>query len=481
MLRPSVLLVNPNLMKPPIAPIGLELVGEAVQRAGYDVVWCDLSFAEDWQAALRDVLSAATPMAVAVSVRNLDDAYFASQDFILEKTAEVVRHIRTLSNVPAILGGVGFSIAPCEVLEYTGADYGIAGDGESALPVLLDCLLAGNPACTVPGAVFRDDSGTIRQNGLARCGISTRPAPGRFLANHPRYFAEGGQAGIETKRGCGQHCIYCVEPNAKGNSVSLRAPDAVAQEMVHLLDQGVDVFHLCDSEFNLPHDHARAVCDAILRRGIAGRIRWYAYACPAPFDRELARAMAHAGCAGINFGADHADAAMLRRLGRHYGPEAIRTAAEAVRGAGMALMFDMLLGNPGETRGTIAFAIDFMREVNPDRVGLSCGVRVYPHTPLAAMVRQQGNGAGNPNLHGTVRDNHNFLKPVFYVDAGIGGDIHRVVTDLVAGDKRFLHADPSQLEGNYNYNDNSVLANAIRSGARGAYWDILRLCERGGQ
>ncbi len=474
MPRPVILLVNPNLMKPPIAPLGLELVGEAVLEAGYGVVWCDLAFARDWRVALQDTLSDAAPMAVAVTVRNLDDAYFASRDFILERTAEIVRHIKTLSNAPVILGGVGFSIAPCEVLKYTGADAGIAGDGETALPALLDCLAAKMSVQDLPGAVFCDADGTVRRNGLARCDIGARPAPERFLANHPRYFAEGGQAGIETKRGCAQRCIYCVEPNAKGGSVSLRPPDAVAQEMAKLLDQDVNVFHFCDSEFNQPPDHARAVCEAIVRRGIAERVRWFVYASPAPFDRELAHAMARAGCAGVNFGADHGDATMLQRLGRHYGPESIRTAAAAVRETGMALMFDMLLGSPGETRETIAAAIEFMREVNPDRAGLSCGVRVYPHTPLAGTVRQRGAIADNPHLHGAVRDNDSFLRPVFYVDAGVGGDIHRVVTELVAGDKRFLHADPAQPDGNYNYNDNSVLASAIRAGARGAYWDILR-------
>ncbi len=474
MARPVVLLVNPNLMKPPIAPLGLELVGEALLQAGYDVVWCDLAFAQDWKVALRDALSGAAPMAVAVTVRNLDDAYFASQDFILERTAEIVRHIKSLSGAPIILGGVGFSIAPRQVLEYTGADYGIAGDGEAALPVLLDCLAAKEPVHTVPGAVFRDACGTVRRNGLARCDISARPAPERFLANHPRYFAEGGQGGIETKRGCAQRCVYCVEPHAKGGSVSLRAPDAVAQEMVGLLDQGVDVFHLCDSEFNLPPDHARAVCDAIVGRGIADRIRWFVYASPVPFDRELARSMARAGCAGVNFGADHGDAVMLKRLGRPHDPESIRMAATAARETGMALMFELLFGSPGENSATIAGAIEFMHGVNPDRVGLSCGVRVYPNTPLAAMVREQGAIAGNPHLHGAVQDNDDFLRPLFYVDAGVGGNIHRVVTELVAGDRRFLHADPAELEGNYNYNDNSVLANAIRDGERGAYWDILR-------
>jgi hypothetical protein len=115
-----------------------------------------------------------------------------------------------------------------------------------------------------------------------------------------------------------------------------------------------------------------------------------------------------------------------------------------------------------------------MRTINPDRVGLSCGVRVYPHTALGMSVQEQGALADNPNMYGAVTNNDLLLRPIFYVDAGIGGDIHRIVSELVGGDRRFLHADPSELDGNYNYNDNSVLANAIRDGARGAYWDIIR-------
>jgi hypothetical protein len=115
-----------------------------------------------------------------------------------------------------------------------------------------------------------------------------------------------------------------------------------------------------------------------------------------------------------------------------------------------------------------------MREVHPDCAGLSCGVRIYPNTQLAALVRVRGPLADNPNLHGEVRDNEDFLRPIFYVDAHVGAGIHQYVTSLVDGDPRFFHADPAQVDGNYNYNDNSVLAQAIRSGERGAYWDILR-------
>ena len=461
-------------MQPPIAPIGLEYVADDLVRNGYEPVLCDLTFAEDWKQALCDAVKAAEPMAVGVSIRNIDDAYFASQDFILATTAEMIHYVQSLTDAPIVLGGVGFSCAPCEVLDYTGADYGIIGEGESVFPLLLNRLSARSEVSGVPGLVFR-----AAQNRLAmvRPGfpdLGQMPTPKRRFLDNVRYFSEGGQAGIETKRGCDGACVYCVDPLSKGSQIRLRPPQSVIEEVRDLVGQGIDVLHLCDCEFNLPPEHALDVCKALKQSGLASAIRWYTYACPRPFNHELARAMADAGCAGINFGADHADAALLRRLGRNYGPDELRQTVQACRDAGIAVMLDMLFGSPGETNETIACAIDFVRKLNPDCIGLSCGIRIYPHTALARRVRSQGPLDKNPHLHGTVQDNEDLLRPIYYVDAEVGSRIHGYVSSLVGGDRRFFHADPSQIDGNYNYNNNSVLAQAIRGGARGAYWDILR-------
>ena len=79
-------------------------------------------------------------------------------------------------------------------------------------------------------------------------------------------------------------------------------------------------------------------------------MRWYAYCTPAPFSEELSLAMRDAGCAGVNFGVDHGDERMLRRLRRPYAPEDIENVTRWCREAGMAVMLDLLLGSPGETR-----------------------------------------------------------------------------------------------------------------------------------
>ena len=185
----------------------------------------------------------------------------------------------------------------------------------------------------------------------------------------------------------------------------MRSPSQVADELELLAARGIDHFHLCDSEFNVPVWHAREVCSELANRGLGDRIRWYTYATPAGFDDELAARMRAAGCAGVNFGADAADARMLEALGRDFEVADLEATARACRKAGLACMFDLLLGGPGETRESIQRSIEGMKRISPDRVGISQGVRVYPGTRLAAMVIAAGPLESNPNLRGPLRDN----------------------------------------------------------------------------
>ncbi|RKY03712.1 B12-binding domain-containing radical SAM protein, partial [Candidatus Poribacteria bacterium] len=257
---------------------------------------------------------------------------------------------------------------------------------------------------------------------------------------------------------CTGRCIYCADPLAKGRVVRLRPPSSVADELERLIDMGIDHLHTCDSEFNIPYEHAVEVCRELERRGLGGRIRWYAYCSPRPFDRELARAMRRAGCVGINFGVDSGDEGMLKRLKRDFSPEDLIEVARICREERIAVMFDLLLGAPGETEGSVRRTVELMRKAEPDRVGVAVGVRIYPGTELAGMlgVEQEGDG------------------PTFFLEPSIADRIFDLLDELIGGDERFFFFDPSRPDRNYNYNANELLAEAIRRGYRGAYWDILR-------
>jgi radical SAM superfamily enzyme YgiQ (UPF0313 family) len=358
---------------------------------------------------------------------------------------------------------------PEHVLQLCEADAGVWADGEFALVKLANRMEAKREWLDLPNLVWRGN-GNCHRNPAVAPPLANLPPMSRNWIDNARYFCEGGQAGIETKRGCPRPCVYCADPIAKGKKTQTRPPEAVGDELESLLAQGIDHIHTCDSEFNIPERHASEVCGEIIRRHLGDKLRWYAYCAPVPFSPDLARLMHRAGCVGINFGVDSGDEEILRRLKREFTPPDILNATRACQAEGMAVMLDLLLGSPGESRDSIMRTIELMRRAAPDRVGVAVGVRVYPGTELADVVMQEKLKEGRVGGDGP-------LEPLFFLEPGIASHVFELLDQLIGDDRRFLFFDPGRPDRNYNYNANQRLVDAIRKGARGAYWDILRRYE----
>ncbi len=467
-------LINTNRMTPAIGPIGLEYVAEAAQRLGIDVDVLDLALSDEPETSLTDYLSEHGPTLIGLSFRNVDDCFWPSAQWFVPDLAELVQRIRTLSDAPVVLGGVGFSIFADRIVDHTGADFGIRGDGEQAIVSLYRQLENGRDFEGVEGLVWRRD-GEIVSNRPAWPAELSLPSRRRVFDN-VAYFERGGQCGFETKRGCNRQCLYCADPLSKGPALRTRAPAEVADEIESLLVQGVDVFHTCDAEFNIPRSHALAVCEEFARRSVGDRARWYAYLAVTPFDAELASAMRKAGCVGINFTGDSASDAMLGTYRQPHRRADLAAAVRICRGNGIRVMIDLLLGGPGETPETVAATIEFMKKIDPNCVGASLGVRIYPGTGMVEAVRREGPLESNPALRRKYMGQFDFFRPTFYISSALGPNPAGLVKDLIAGDERFFEPMEEKAGADatdHNYNDNTDLVEAIRNGARGAYWDLL--------
>jgi hypothetical protein len=134
-------------------------------------------------------------------------------------------------------------------------------------------------------------------------------------------------------------------------------------------------------------------------------------------------------------------------------------------------MYDLLLGGPGETKESLSKTIAMMKEINPSRVGISAGVRIYPGTRLGEIALQDFS-TGGANLRGSITPG--FFNPIFYVSSDMGDELFPSIASLIKGDERFFFGGGEETEANYNYNDNNILTEAIKKGYRGAFWDILR-------
>jgi radical SAM superfamily enzyme YgiQ (UPF0313 family) len=331
----------------------------------------------------------------------------------------------------------------------------------------------------VPGLVWRQ-AGEMRANPPAWPEKLSLPTA-RDNVDNFAYFQSGGQGAVETKRGCDRRCLYCADPLAKGPHVRRRDPREVADEFASLLAQEVDVLHLADAEFNVPREHALAVCEELIRRRMGEKVRWYAYMAVQPFDAALADAMKQAGCVGINFTADAAAEAMLATYRQPHRREDLATVARLCRERGIAVMLDLMLGGPGETPETAGDTINFVKRIDPDCAGAALGIRIYPGTAMHERLLAEGPPEANPNLRRWYEGPVDFLRPNFYIARTLGERPATLVRDLIGGDPRFFEPAEEPAPGiaaadagSYNYSDNTPLVQAIRKGERGAYWHILQ-------
>jgi radical SAM superfamily enzyme YgiQ (UPF0313 family) len=467
----EVLLINPNLMKPPVTPVAIDFLSSRLRAAGFPVRFLDLAFEEDIDLALEREVGGHS-LFVGISVRNIDDSFFATRDFCLSRIRPIIQKIRKLTDAPIVLGGVGYSVFPIAALEYCGGDYGIQGDGEHAIVHLAESFVGNGSLSSVPGLVSRNN-GEYNINKNAPVNLSGLELDDRTTVDNERYLREGGMVGFESKRGCASSCTYCADIPAKGRQSRLRPPEQVAREIASLAAKGIDHFQTCDSEFNIPYRHAANVCREFIKTGLESKIRWYAYLEPRYFDDSLASLMKRAGCAGINFGADHINPQILNTLGRKHTAEMIGEARDLCQKHRMPCMFDLLLGAPGETPETLREIVGFMKRIDPSCVGASQGVRIYPGTPLAQMLALQirSNGRG---IYGAASGKTDLLEPVYFLSPELGENPHELLLDMIGEDERFFTASPLRGGGDFNYNNNSTLSEAIRAGERGTFWDILR-------
>jgi len=469
-------LINTNRMSPPIGPIGLDYIAGAAHKVGIKTDLVDLCLADEPVKTLQDYFAGHSPKLVGLSFRNVDDCFWPSARWFVPDLTETIRTIKTMTDAPIVIGGVGFSIFAERIVQYTGADFGIHGDGENATVSLHNELCGSRKFEKISGLIWQAN-GVIHSNKPAWPKPLTLPTE-RNAFDNLEYFEKGGQGGIETKRGCNRTCIYCADPLSKGTALRLREPAEVANEAQSLLTQRIDVLHLCDSEFNIPYSHAYTVCEEFTRRGLGKRLRWFTYMAVTPFDDELAKAMSKAGCVGIDFTGDSAAPSMLKTYGQTHRKEDLASAVQLCRDNNIKVMFDLLLGGPGETAKTAAQTIDFIKQINPDCAGAPLGVRIYPGTEMARIVEAEGPLETNPNIRRKYDGPVDFFQPTFYISQALGLKPAELVRDLIAGDERFFEPMPEISEEtatskNHNYNDNIELVEAIKNGARGAYWDIL--------
>lgn len=370
-----VLMINANMFEtPPCIPIGLEYAVSALQLAGHGVRVLDLWHFEDPLAEIARVLREETFDIAGMTMRNLDTAQAARYINFAPQIRAFTEDLRE-AGLRVILGGCGFAAMPREIMEYTGADFGVAGPADAALPRLLRELEVN------PDAWKRAPLDARIVNGHA-LGIDPDFVPAR--AEHIKYFPyieKGSVVGFATQYGCSESCLYCIEA---GTKCVRRSPAAVIAEIKSLCSKGFDHYHLCDSEFNQNLDFCIAFLDELKRAKL--NMHWAAYMKPAPCSADLLDGLRDTGVYLITLSVDSAEAGAA---GGRYSWDDVAMFVRGCRERGMRLAVDLTVGLPDEPIENVRAAMEFFRRERPELVNVNAFLRVYGGTGLEKLLRER--------------------------------------------------------------------------------------------
>ncbi len=390
-----ILLVSSNLtLDPyPVYPLGMAVVAGALTARGHVVEQFDFLASGASETAFADRIREVRPDFLGISMRNLDTCdSLASSDYpaVARRLVEVAR---TCTGAPIILGGPAFTILPEAILAYTGADYGIAGEGEGAAADLVEALAAG-----------RETPRILRNAGLA--GEMASPRYDEAIVAF--YQGASGLLNIQTKRGCAHHCAYCNYPSLEGAAYRVRDPRAVVDDLEEAHARfGQTEFFIADAVFNDEGGRHMEVVDELLRRALP--IRWACYMRPSLIREADLRLMARAGLRAAELGTDACADATLRALGKGFTFDEVVEANEAFVACRVPCAHFVMFGGPGETEATFARGLANLERLRSTVVFAFTGIRIFPGTALHTLALREGRVGPHTDLR----------EPVYYHAAGV--------------------------------------------------------------
>lgn len=180
---------------------------------------------------------------------------------------------------------------------------------------------------------------------------------------------------VNTSRGCGHSCIFCVASIFYGKRVRYRSVESILDEIEHYVIAKLGVRHIWmyADDFTKSPEFVKKLCQGIISRKL--NIIWWTNTRVDNNDLAMFRLMKKSGCCMLSIGGESGNQAILRNIKKGTKPEFIEQTVKTLRKAGINSLVYFLIGLPGETRDTINETLNLCKKINPDYV------EFYPATP----------------------------------------------------------------------------------------------------
>ncbi|OGV37383.1 MAG: hypothetical protein A2020_14995 [Lentisphaerae bacterium GWF2_45_14] len=390
-----ILLISTNLAEEPYAvfPLGLGIIVHTLRARGHVVRIFDFLFEKADSEKLGEEIKKFRPELIGLGIRNVDNVNYLAPAFFLDVAAKLVTKVKSCCDAPVFVGGAGFSLMPEAILDFVGADYGIAGAGENAVLELTGYIERNElPPYIIYGKTTDCDFGS--------CDYEEDIT--RF------YLSKTGMLPLQTKRGCPGKCIYCSYPGLEGNHVISRDADEVLEDLMFIQKRfEPETIYFTDSVFNDSGKQYIELLEKIASKGM--KFPWCAFFSPDEFSSENIDLMKRTGLKTVELGADAYTDRTLAGLGKHYDFDTVFRSCEIFRNAGIKVSSSYIAGGPGENHETLREGIENLKRIYWVPAFLFMGIRVFPGTRIERVAREEG----------LLTEASDLLNPVFYLSPEI--------------------------------------------------------------
>lgn len=428
-------LINANNEKfpYPVPPLGLSLLSIILQDK-FVVRIYDGTVRQG--EGLSHELDSFEPDYIGIGIRNIDDMVFGKTNYYVDQIfKDYILPLRKLKNTPVILGGSGFSLFPVELMSKFEADYGIVGEAEYTLPMLLEKIENGEDISSIPGVLSRDRN---QKKITPPSNFDLNDLPFSEIDKQIDFspYRSRGVYSIQSKRGCDHKCIYCTYPNIEGRHFRFRKVRDVVEEIRQAVERiGNVTFEFVDSIFNDPDGWAEEICRGIIEQKITAKFRTMGIN-PAHTTHELIELMMKTGFTQVDCTPDSGSQEMLQNLGKNFNLEQLKKSARLIRESDLPTMWFFTFGGPGETEATMEETFRFIDQWigENDMVHLTSGIRIYPGTRLHEIALEEKQ----------VRHEDPLLIPRFYFSNALGKEkVIRILNDAAASRYNCIPAEKS--------------------------------------
>ncbi len=318
----------------------------------------------------------------------------SSMSFQYASALEVMSICREVApGAKIVLGGYHASLSyPQLTAEIsTPFNYLIRGEGEQALPALVEALEGVREFSAVPGLSWFSNGVIVHNPTAELLDMRQLPMPDRNarVLDNFTYFNRKMDC-VETSRGCTMPCTFCSITGMYGSNFRCHTVDRVIADLKELQRRGTQTVLLVDDNITLDAARFRKIAEAIAEHGL-NTMEYLVQASVAGIvsDPDLIPALARANFIMVFLGIEAVQPRNLQLFQKGDIREQTEQAVNRLRRHEIGVMGGFIVGNPDDDRQDIREVFRAARRLRIDLPYVQC-VTPYPGTRIREELLEAG-------------------------------------------------------------------------------------------